>query len=113
MAHADRRDYHTAFDQFVFLHNAQFSIASPQQTNIPKTINTQYAKYIDEIRKQHASYVGDIDFILFLMLYVLYNMWYLKRFENDPDFQLFNEAFKMDVSENDFNRYYDAFKQLK
>ena len=109
MAHADRRDYHTAFDQFVFLHNSQFSIASSQQTNI----SIQYAKYIDKIRKQHASYVGEIDFILFLMLYVLHNVWYLKRFENDPDFQLFNEVFKMNVSENDFNRYYDAFKQLK
>ena len=109
MAYADRKDYHAAFEQFVFLHNSQFSIASPQQTNI----SIQYAKYIDEIRKQHASYVGEIDFILFLMLYVLYNVWYLKRFENDPDFQLFNEVFKMNVSENDFNRYYDAFKQLK
>ena len=109
MAHADRKDYHTAFEQFVFLYNSQFSIASSQQTNT----SIQYAKYIDEIRKQHASYVGEIDFILFLMLYVLHNVWYLKRFENDPDYQLFIEVFKMNVSENDFNRYYDAFKQLK
>ena len=101
---ATYEDYCNAYSQFVNSH---------RQYVLQLGTNNQYMNYLNNVYSQYKQHVAEINFNLFWMMCTLYNMWYLKRFENDPDFQLFNEVFKMNVSENDFNRYYDAFKQLK
>ena len=47
------------------------------------------------------------------MLCKLNNVWYLARVETDPDYQVFNEVFGVNVSETDFKRYFNAFSQLE
>ena len=73
----------------------------------------QYKNYLDKIHVQFQEIVGEIEFDLFLMLCKLNNVWYLARVETDPDYQVFNEVFGVNVSETDFKRYFGAFSQLE
>ena len=96
-----REHYQTAYTQFVTMCDQFFKR------------DEQYKNYMHYIHEQIEEIVGEIEFDLFLMLCKFYNVWYLARVETDPDYQVFNEVFGVNVSETDFKRYFNAFSQLE
>ena len=96
-----REHYQTAYTQFVNMHDQAFNYY------------IQYKNYMNSVHVHFQEIVGEIEFDLFLMLCKLNNVWYLARVETDPDYQVFNEVFGVNVSETNFKRYFNAFSQLE
>ena len=96
-------------------HQAAYAQFVNSHKMIALDCNAQYLKYHKNVHAQLINQVGEIDFNLYLMMCTLFNYWYLnfRLIDNaNPNCQMFNDAFKMNLSEEDFNRTYNAFKLL-